>query len=145
MCATHARVQELLELTPRTAVDYELLRAAQEQIVAVVKASNEAAARGANHQRMRQIAGYFSRQHLRDIMGSARNFIHEGHLYAFDPPGSAGGGSDQQCAPTGKPVVVFLFSDIMVVADRLKSAKLLDPAKRHKRCFSSMHRIPLAS
>jgi hypothetical protein len=127
-------------------VDYELLRAAQEQIVAVVKASNEAAARGANHKRMRQIAGYFSRQHLRDIMGSSRNFIHEGHLYAFDPPGS-GGGSDQQSGhtPTGKPVVVFLFSDIMVVADRLKSAKLLDPAKRHKRCFSSMHRIPLAS
>ncbi|ELR14322.1 RhoGEF domain containing protein [Acanthamoeba castellanii str. Neff] len=146
ICKYPRFLSELLELTPRTAVDYELLRAAQEQIVAVVTASNEAAARGANHQRMRQIAGYFSRQHLRDIMGSSRNFIHEGHLYAFDPPGS-GGGSDQQSGhtPTGKPVVVFLFSDIMVVADRLKSAKLLDPAKRHKRCFSSMHRIPLAS
>lgn len=146
ICKYPRFLSELLELTPRTAVDYELLRAAQEQIVAVVKASNEAAARGANHQRMRQIAGYFSRQHLRDIMGSSRNFIHEGHLYAFDPPGSGGGGGgDQQSVPTGKPVVVFLFSDIMVVADRLKSAKLLDPAKRHKRCFSSMHRIPLAS
>jgi hypothetical protein len=116
-------------------VDHQLLRAAQEQIVAVVKASNEAAARGANLERMRQIASYFSRQHLRDIMAPSRNFIHEGNLHAYDT----------QVQHVGKPVVVFLFSDLMVVADRLKSTKLLDPARRHKRCFSSMHCISLAS
>jgi hypothetical protein len=123
-------------------VDHELLRAAEEQIVAVVKASNEAAARGANHARMRQIARYFPAHQARDIVVPSRNFIHEGTLHCF-----SGDGNPLAVAHPGegKPVVLFLFNDLLLVADRLKSPKLLDPAKRHKGCFPSLHRIPLAS
>lgn len=41
--------------------------------------------------------------------------------------------------------MAFLFSDMLLIADRLRSTKLLNPLLRYKRCFSSMHIIPLSS
>lgn len=114
-----------------------MLKEAEKQIVEVVRAANEEAARGANLERLKKIAGYFSKEIRVDIVLPSRNFIHEGPLAYFSD--LADGEIEW------RPAIVFLFSDMLLVADRVKNPKLLDPDRRSKRCFATHQRIYLRS